>query len=379
MDFHRLQGRLDAAVDSALNDRRIVGGVVQVARAGDLVVNRVAGMADREAGVPVAEDTIFRFASFTKPVVAATALSMVERGLIAVHDPVTRYLPWFTPALTDGTRPVITIHHVLTHTAGLARNVAVQPDEMDDPALKAVGMEVTRLSLEVNMKRLAQRELLYAPGTDWAYSAATDLLGLIVANIHGGTLGDALAAYVFVPLGMPDTQFGVAAPARLAQAYANGTPEPHVMANPETLTDPKGVEATLYPGRILHPQTHHSGGSGLAGTTPDFMKFLVMLQRGGRPILSRESVELGTRNQVGDAGLGKPNPGERFGCIGAVVVDPVANNSPAPQGTYRWGGVFGGSWFIDPVNELCVVALTNTAREGDNGRFVRDIRDAVYA
>jgi len=110
---------IDAAIDQALVDARIVGAVVLVARDGAIVYRRAAGLADRERGVPMREDAVFRLASLSKPLVTAAALRLVERGRIALADPVTRYLPDFRPALANGETPTITLRHLLTHTAGL--------------------------------------------------------------------------------------------------------------------------------------------------------------------------------------------------------------------------------------------------------------------
>src|SRR3954465_4400516 len=111
---------INRAIDQALSDKRIVGGVVLVMQDGNLLYRRAAGLADRERAVPMREDAVFRLASLTKPLVTAAALSLAEVGKIAPADPVTRYLPDFRPALPNGEVPVITLRHLLTHTAGLA-------------------------------------------------------------------------------------------------------------------------------------------------------------------------------------------------------------------------------------------------------------------
>jgi CubicO group peptidase (beta-lactamase class C family) len=111
---------IDGAIDAALAEKRIVGGVVLVMQDGEIAYSRAAGLADREQAVPMREDAVFRLASLTKPLVTAAALRMVELGKIALADPVTRYLPDFRPALPNGDVPAITLRHLLTHTAGLA-------------------------------------------------------------------------------------------------------------------------------------------------------------------------------------------------------------------------------------------------------------------
>src|ERR1043166_4532180 len=118
---------IDSAIDRALAENRIVGAVVLVAQDGGIVYRRAAGLADRERGLPMREDAVFRLASLTKPLVTSAALRMVELRKFALADPVTRYLPDFRPALPNGEVPLIALRHLLTHTAGLAYRF-MQPD-----------------------------------------------------------------------------------------------------------------------------------------------------------------------------------------------------------------------------------------------------------
>src|SRR4051795_7654068 len=111
--------QLDAVIDQAIREERIVGTVVLVAEDGRIVYRRAAGFADRENGVPVREDTVFRFASLTKPIVSVAALALIERGRLSLDNPVTDWIPWFRPKLANGTEPVITVRHLMTHTSGL--------------------------------------------------------------------------------------------------------------------------------------------------------------------------------------------------------------------------------------------------------------------
>jgi CubicO group peptidase (beta-lactamase class C family) len=108
------ENRMDAAIDAALGSR-IVGCVVMVWLDGQPLYERAAGLADREEGRAMRTDAIFRLASVTKPVVATATLRMVDLGLIGLEDPVTDYLPWFTPALPNGQVRPILIRHLLTH------------------------------------------------------------------------------------------------------------------------------------------------------------------------------------------------------------------------------------------------------------------------
>lgn len=369
-----MKSRLDAVMDDAIARRTIVGAVVMVAREGETIYRRAAGLADREAGTPVEFDTIFRLASVTKPIVAATTLVMVEKGLLSLDQPVTDFLPWFTPKAPDGTRPTITIKHLLTHTAGLVYGGA----EFDALGVDG-GLTNTDRSLQDNLKLLAEVPLLSAPGTRWEYSKGIDVVGGVIEAIEGTSLGAAVRRYVTGPLGMHDTDFRVTDRSRLATAYADAVPEPERMHDLHFVPARDGNGGTMFsPDRIFNPKAFHSGGAGMAGTAPDLLGFLEVLRRGGDPILTPEMVNAGMSNQIGDIPRGPDDAGQRFGYFGAVVTDPVMAGVRHAAGTANWGGIYGNHWFIDPANGISVVMLSNTAIEGCNGPYRDRIRDAVY-
>lgn len=373
-----MQERLDAAIDKAIAEKRIVGSVILVSKNGKLIYSRAAGMADRENGRAAEIDTIFRFASLTKPIVATTILAMVDEGILELEDPVTSILPYFTPKMPDGTQPEILIRHLLTHSAGLTGDISVTPEEAKSAQMLAVDGEYRLLSLEDNMRRLAKRPLLYAPGTSWAYGQALDVLGTVAAQLVGGTTGDAVAKYVTGPLGMKDTIFGVTDIDRLATAYGDGSPEPVKMAEPHAMPNQWGDVTVFTPGRILDDKAYQSGGGGMAGTASDFLKLLDSWQAGGQSVLLAETIKSATQDQIGNVSSELAEMGRRFGFFGAMIDDPKIAKSPQTKNSYLWGGIFGSAWFVDPTEGLSVVGLTNTAFEGCNGAFPDEIRDAVY-
>lgn len=367
-----MQQRLDAVIDTAIERKKsIVGTVVLVAREGEIDYARGAGYADREARVPIHENTIFRLASVTKPLVAATALALVERRQLGLDDEVSNYLPWFTPKSPDGVYRPIHIRHLLSHTSGLGYDYAA------DPTI-TTGLQSTELGYEQNFTRVAKLPLSFAPGAGWQYSTAIDVLGAVVAKVTEGSLEAAVAHYVTGPLGMTDTAFHVTDRDRLAVPYGNAGPEPVRMADPHTYTDAAGSRTVFSPGRIFNAKAFQSGGAGAVGTATDFLKFLEALRQGGGPILKAETVAMAFSNQVGDLPRRPGDAGQRFGFIGAIVVDPKAAASPVAPGTIRWGGVYGHDWFIDRHNGFSVVSFSNTAPEGCDGAYPHDIRDAVY-
>lgn len=364
----KLVERVDAAIDAALV-RRIVGCVIIINKEGQEIYARAAGLADREANVPMRRDAIFRLASVTKPVVATTTLRMADLGLIGLNDRVTRYLPWFTPVNPDGSPADIRIRHLLSHTSGLTYERL--------PADASGGLSGPINSLTETLSSIAQVPLAFPPGTGWDYGTSIDVLGGVLAAINGSSLEDAVRRYVTGPLGMDDSHFYVTDPARLGPAYADGTP-PVRMGEPHVITDAQGNGTTFSPGRILNPAAPQNGGAGMAGTADDIMKMLEIYN--SRPgLLAPETVALALANQIGDLPRRKQDAGKRFSYLGAVLADPVAAYNPCPIGTVDWGGAWGHNWVIDPINRITMAVVTNTTFEGCNGPFRDEVLRAVYA
>lgn len=359
-----LTENVDAVINAAL-DSRIVGCVVLVRRGGRLIYSRAAGFADREQELVTKDDTIFRLASCTKPIVAATALRMVDLGLLSLDDTVASYLPYFLPKAPDGSTPDITIRHLLTHTSGISYdNLPADVSRGSDPA--------DLMPLTENLRRLARGTLAFVPGTAWAYGMSIDVLGGVLAAINKSDLESVVAEYVTGPLHMPDTHFFVTDKARLSHPYGDGKPRPFRMAQPQAIEHEPGKVQYYSPRRILQRDAPQSGGSGMAGTAGDFMKLLEAL-RGG--FLKPATRDAAFGNQIG--ALERSEPGQRFGFLGAVIEDPVASGWQT-AGMIHWGGIWGNNWIIDPDSQTSLVVFTNTMREGTNGPFREQIRDAVF-
>jgi len=372
-----LAGRIDDAIDRALAERRIVGATVLVSRDGRLAYSRHAGLADRDAGRPVADDTIFRLASLTKPMVTAAALSLVEAGVIALEDPVTRWLPDFQPQY-EGRAPAITVRQLLTHTAGLSYGF-MQPD--DGPYLKlkvSDGMDQPGLSFDDELRRIVEAGLFYPPGAAWLYSVAMDVLGAALEKAAGKSLPHIVAERVAAPLGMADTGFVVTDPSRLAVPYADGAP-PTPMG--EACTVPFfGLSGIRFaPGRAFDLKSFPSGGAGMVGTAREFLSFLEAIRTGGGGVVSGDAARQMMSNQTGELPIVTNGPGWGFGFGGAVHLDPAASASVHSKGVWLWGGVYGHSWFVDPTRSLSVVIMTNTAIEGMTGQFSIDVAATVQA
>lgn len=374
-----LSARLDRVIETAVAEQRIVGTVVLVARNGDVVYHRAAGYADREAQRPMREDAVFRLASITKPIVAIAAMRLVERGRLHLDDSVTAWLPWFEPRLADGRAPAIAIRHLLAHTAGLSYTFEEPANSIYHRLGISDGLDESRLTLEENLRRLAAAPLRDVPGAHWHYSLAYDVLGAVVARANGTTLQQAVRDLVTAPLGMRDTAFLAADPARLAAPYADGRPRPVRMSEGMQVTLPPaiGYAVRFAPSRAMDPKAYPSGGAGMVGAAADVLRLLEAIRSEGRPLLDEATFAQMSANQVG-ADAQTQGPGWGFGYGWAVLVDPVLAKTPQARGTLQWGGVYGHSWFVDRASGLSVVALTNTAFEGMSGAFPGEIRDAVY-
>ncbi len=367
-----LTERIDAVVDSSIRNEKIVGAVTIVTRDGEVVYRKADGWLDRESGTPMVPEAIFRLASLTKPLVAATALAMAERGLLGLDNNVHDHLPWFRPRLADGREPKIMIRHLLTHTSGLGHDVHGDTEI-------TTGLQNTDLSLEENFRLFAERiPLAFEPGTGWLYGVSIDVLGAVIAQLHGGTLDDAFKHFIAEPLGMKDTGFTVTDTARLAVPYADGPPGLRRMGDPEIVVNPDGRRSLFSPGRIFNPRAFQSGGAGAAGTADDLQLFFEAIRNRGGTVLNPDIVAQAIQNQIGDLPREPTDVGQRFGYLGAVIVDPVAANRPQAPGSIRWGGVYGHDWFIDPTNGITAIMMTNTAMEGSNGEHPKKIARAIY-
>lgn len=370
---------IDDVIQRTLADHRLVGTVVKVAVDGDVVYSRAAGLADRETSKPMTEDALFRLASVSKPIVSVAALVLVAQGRIGLDDDIHQWLPEFRPHLRSGEPAKITLRQLLTHTAGLSYGF-LEADQNGPYHLAGVsdGMDRSGLTLEENLRRLASVPLLYDPGTKWGYSLATDVLGALISRVTNAPLSDAVHDLVTRPLNLTDTSFDVRDGHRLVTPYVNDEPHPRRMREIDIVPVFEGTAGIRFePARAFDADAFASGGSGMIGTAGDFLHLLEVLRSGGAPLLPADLVrEMGTI-QTGELPLANW-PGRGFGLGFTVLHDPEAAQTPESPGTWRLGGAYGHSWFVDPARKLSVVAFTNTAYEGMAGLFTIELCDEIY-
>jgi CubicO group peptidase (beta-lactamase class C family) len=269
------------------------------------------------------------------------------------------------------------LQQLITHCSGLGYGFGQPAGNAYEAAGVSDGLDASGLSLAENMHRLAKLPLFEAPGAAWRYSLGIDLLGLVLEEAAGQTLPQIIAQQVTGPLGMRDTGFFAPMGAILATPYADGTPPRRMMAQDAVPMGPALIR--FAPDRAYDARAFPSGGTGLIGTAADYLRFLEAMRTGGAGVVSPQMAQRFVTNAVGDKVVGMPGSGLGWGLGVAIWRDPAATRSPLNPGSWSWGGVYGHSFWVDPVAELSVVGLTNTAIAGMAGAFLEAVKQAVYA
>jgi CubicO group peptidase (beta-lactamase class C family) len=322
----------------------------------------------------VAEDAIFRIASMTKPITSVAFMQLVEQGLVALTDPVTKYIPEFAqlgvfvggggnvPFMTRAPKTQMRVIDLLRHTAGFTYSFQEQGNI--DAAYRKTDVESwTKNTSQSVIDTLAQIPLEFDPGTQWNYSVATDILGILVERISGLSLPEYFQTHVFTPLGMTDSFFQVPADkaARIPEGFA---------FDPETkmkLIDKAGADSMWAQG-----WSFNSGGGGLASSVADYYRFCRMLLNGGAldgaQILSPKTIELMTANHIpGGQDLTQMSKslfseaemaGIGFGLGFATTIDSAATLTPCSTGDFYWGGMYSTAFFVDPVEDIIMIFMT---------------------
>jgi CubicO group peptidase (beta-lactamase class C family) len=364
-----------------------------IARDGEIVHFSNAGAA-REGGKAIDEGSLFRIASMTKPITSVAFMMLVEQGLVAVDTPVHHVLPEFkdiavyngggggVPFVTKPTAEPMRMVDLLRHTSGLT--YSFQNRSNVDAAYREGKIESWHGGHDLDgfIGALAKIPLEFSPGTAWNYSVATDVLGAVVQRVSGLPLDQFLKERIFAPLKMKDTFFQVPKGKldRLTDCYTLLPGKGRVMYD-------RGAESAWSRAPKLL-----SGGGGLVSTALDYHRFNTMLLNGGEldgaRILGRKTLDLITQNHLPEksdlATMSKSlfseasNAGTGFG-LGFAITDDVAKTMvPGSKGEFYWGGMFSTAFFVDPVERVSMVFMTQLSPSSVY-TIRRELKTMIYA
>jgi CubicO group peptidase (beta-lactamase class C family) len=361
------------------------GAILLIQQHGRPVYSENFGVRDVATKLPMSADTIFRLYSMSKPITSVAAMMLVEDGKLKLDDPVSKYIPAFTETKVgvekrsdDGSltlvreplRRPITIEDLLRHTSGLTygfnggnlvRRFYAEADLFNGDLTNAEFAE-----------RIAALPLAEQPGTQWDYGHSTDLLGRVIEVVSGKTLFQFEKERLLDPLGMGDTEFYVHDEAKRSRV-AEPMPDDRMISPTTALRNP------------LQPRRAEPGGSGMVGTIGDYARFAQMLLDGGtyqgRRYLKPETVALMASDHIGpETGIGRdyayyPGATSGFG-LGFAVRTAVPPNTSWPLGEYRWDGVAGTFFFIDPADDMFAIFMVQTPSQ--RGRIQLALKTLIY-
>ena len=361
---------------------RIAGAIVLIQQHGKPVYFENFGVRDVATELSMSADTIFRLYSMSKPITSVAAMMLVEDGRLGLDDPVSKFIPPFADMQVGIEKPgeeglirvpltrAITIEDLLRHTSGITYGFS------GDNAVRKLYAEAGLFNRDLTnaelVERLAKLPLKEQPGTLWDYGHSTDVLGRVIEIISGKTLYQFEKERLFDPLGMSETAFYVADQAKRLRIA-------------EPMPDDRAISPTATVRDLLLPRKAESGGAGLVATITDYARFTQMLLNGGtlegRRYLKPETVVLMAADHIGPGtGIGRGDlyyPGESSGFgLGFAVRTKVPPNTQWPLGEYRWDGVGGTFFFIDPVDDLFTVFMVQTPSQ--RGRIQLELKTLIY-
>ena len=324
----------------------------------------------------VQRDSIFRISSMTKPITAAAALILVDRGVITLDEPIDRLLPELADrrVLRDLNSPLddtvaaerpVTVRDLFSFTDGFGQ---LYQSPADYPILRAaldMGLRMgppapaSQPAADEWLERLASLPLMQQPGRSWLYDTAADVLGTLIERASGSDFATFLQENLFEPLDMPDTSFSVSADNihRFVTAY---TPEPET--GRLMMSDDPGS------GQWSRKPAFSSGAGGLVSTCDDYLAFATMILNRGRAgtqqVLSPESVRLMTEGSLNSAQRSRSGPipldmARHTWGMGVSVV--TSGDQLWPPGSYGWTGGLGTSWTTSPQDGVIAIVMTQVA------------------
>ncbi len=370
--------RLSNFLNDEIEAARIPGGVCWIARKGVTAHQATYGYRNMAAKEAMTAEQIFFIQSMTKPIISVAFMMLYEEGHFELTDPLYQHLPAFKDmkvAQSDPDNPgkmeevpaknPITLEHLLSHQAGFLHGLSNAP--LDVRYRKALYGEnyttAVHETIEDRVMALRALPLVGEPGEQWMYSAATDVLALLIEKFSEMTTAAFLQERIFDPLGMTNTGYN------LTEQQAKRVAGLHLKNQEQTIFySPRQVPTS---GNTIFGGTH-----GLFSTAKDYMKFATMLlQEGeydGQRLLSRKTVELMTINHAED----RREEGDGFGLGFGIRTSMAAADGLASEGTFYWSGAYNTYFFIDPAEDLIGILLLQFAPYTDY--YNRQFRQLVY-
>jgi CubicO group peptidase (beta-lactamase class C family) len=346
--LQRLSNTMQRYIDSNL----LAGTVSLISRNGKVIHVESQGWKNKESGEPMTDDSIFVIMSMTKPIVSTALMMLYEEGHFLLTDPITDWIPELegkqvvieengTNYRMSAHRP-ITFRHVLSHTAGVdpSREVLTEGE---------LALLPRKATLEETLINRAPLPLSFHPGDDWQYGSSTDYVALLVERISGQSLVDYLQEKILDPLQMHDTSYIVPKDKidRVAAVYSPSGPDQTI----ELFRAPEYRETTYF-----------GGVAGLSSTVSDYWRFSQMLLNGGEldgvRLLSPKTVNLMISNHSGENDVYIRGPGYTFGLGFGLVSDAGTARDPLTPGTFSWGGAWGTIFWVDPVENMIGIMMT---------------------
>ena len=364
---------------------KIPGAIVLIQQHGHSVYDEKFGVRDVETKQPLTDDTIFRLYSMSKPITSVAAMMLVEDGKLRLDDPLSKYIPAFADVkvgvekrddsakLVLALEPLqraITIEDLLRHTSGLTYGF------YGESAVRKLYADAGLFEGDFDnaefAARLAKLPLQEQPGTLWDYGHSTDILGRVIEVVSGQSLFEFEKQRLLDPLGMGETVFYIEEQAKRAR-LARFLPDDRFTSPLAGIRDP------------MQPRRWQSGGAGMVGTTGDYARFAQMLLNGGtlngRHYLKPETVALMTSDHIGpQTKIARddfyfPGADSGFG-LGFAVRTMQPPGTRLPIGEYRWDGVAGTFFFIDPRDDLFVICMMQTPSQ--RGRIQTALKTLIY-
>lgn len=371
---------------------KIAGALPLVFRRGSVAYFQPLGEMDMARQKPMAEDTLFRIYSMSKPVTSVALMMLYEEGRFQLQDRVSRFIPeWkdlevYVSGIAPNfiTRPVdreMRIKDLFTHMSGLTYGFQNRTNVDHAYRRMHIGGGENGATLRTMIEQLADVPLEFSPGTRWNYSVSTDVLGYLVEVISGQRFDEFLKERLFDPLRMEDTGF-VVPPEKVSRFASNYARNPDKSLR---------VEDDAQESPYLEERAFLSGGGGLVSTAEDYLKFCRMLLSGGEldgeRILGRKTIELMTENHLpNDDDLTQwaageytetGNEGYGFGLGFSVYLGPARCHTIGSRGEYAWGGAASTTFWIDPAEDLIVIFMTQFMPSG-TFNFRGQLKTLIY-